>query len=255
MNKYTVIAAVLGVSVVYWMYAEYPALTGETTAPVAQTAAISRPAVPAAPIPQAPEDAAKFSDGTQFDDGTEMVLGIPVRKDRNCTVEFKDYVTPTGEMFSAYTCTPNEPRPPHVYANYSNETLESMAYSDAVAAALLGQRLIEEDTGKSYELLIRASALEGGNVEHIVWLADMAFNPTALNGEPQIENLEGRYELAALSTHLGHDPIPAAFLRHELVSAGVDEKRLSELDRRADGLLKKMQDIQRTVIGQVTIGG
>jgi len=86
---------------------------------------------------------------------TEIVLGMPVLKDRNCRVELKDYVTTYGEMFSAYSCTPNTPTSAHIYADYDNVTLANMAYSDADAAALLGRRYVGKDTGKSYELLIR----------------------------------------------------------------------------------------------------
>src|SRR5210317_995585 len=72
-----------------------------------------------------------------LDDGTEVVLGLRVRKDRDCTVEFKDYVTPDGDMFSAWSCTPESPSSPHKYQHYDDTTLEVMAWSDADAAALL----------------------------------------------------------------------------------------------------------------------
>ena len=249
MKKYTVIAAVLGVSVAYWFHAEKPESADVGPVEKARTVRLSRPEALPPAAAQEPEAT------VEFDVGTEMVLGIRVRKDRQCTVELNDYVTPDGEMFSAYTCTPHNPSPPHIYAEYDNETLANMSWSDAEAAALLGQRLIEKNTGRSFELLIRAAALEGGNVERLAWLADMAFNPTALNGEPQVHNLEGRYALAKLSTHLGDHPATATILKQELVNAGVDERRLAELDSHAAALLRKMQDIQRTVIGEVTIGG
>ena len=114
----------------------------------------------------APQQFTAIADTAQptpiVDDGTEVVLGLRVRKDRDCRVELKDYVTTSGEMFSAYSCTPNQPVPPHIYSDYDNATLDVMSYADADAAALLGQRLIHKDTRKSYELLIRATALDGG---------------------------------------------------------------------------------------------
>lgn len=204
--------------------------------------------------PITPHAAPELEQVVDADDGTEVVLGIRVRKDRKCTVELKDYVTPDGRMFSAYTCTPNEPRPAHPYAHYDNETLANMSWSDAEAAALLGQRLIDQDTGRSYELLIRATALDG-DTRHISWLADMAFNPTAVNGEPHVANLEGRYELAELNARLGSDPVLPMTLRRDLANAGISEGRFSELDARADALLHVMQDIQRDVFGEVRIGG
>jgi hypothetical protein len=188
------------------------------------------------------------------DDDSEVVLGVRVRKDRNCRVELKDYVTTNGEMFSAYSCTPNIPPPRHIYADYDNETLASMAYADADAAALLGQRLIHKDTHKSYQLLIRAAALDGGKVEHIAWLSDQAFGAIAINGEPQVANLQRQYELAALATRLGGGPGKTRYLKNELIRIGVDDDQLDLLDMRADALLQSMRDIQRTVLGEVTIG-
>jgi len=185
---------------------------------------------------------------------TEIVLGIPVLKDRDCRVELKDYVTTKGEMFSAYSCTPNNPALAHVYADYSDETLAEMAYSDGDAAALLGRRYIGKDTGKSYELLIRASALQGGKVEHLTWLAEQAFGVIVIDGEPQLRNLQYQYELAALASRLGDKPGKATYLKQELLRNGVDEVQLDALNLRVDALLQSMRDIQRTVLGEVTIG-
>jgi hypothetical protein len=246
MNRIIIVISALAVAMAYSIYVnpDEPAALPETASTIAKPGL--SPIVPdATPEPEQIVDA---------DDGTEVVLGIRVRKDRKCTVELKDYVTPDGRMFSAYSCTPNEPRPAHPYADYDNETLANMSWSDAEAAALLGQRLIDQDTGRSYELLIRATALDG-DTRHIAWLADMAFNPTAVNGEPHVANLEGRYKLAELNARLGSDPVLPKVLKHELANAGVDKSRLSELEARADALLRVMQDIQREVYGEVRIGG
>lgn len=189
------------------------------------------------------------------DDETELVFGLRVRKDRDCRVELKDYVTPAGDMFSAYSCTPEPPSSQHKYADYDNQTLESMAYADADAAALLGQRLIDSDTGKSYELLIRAAALDGGNLDHIAWLADQAFGTVAVDGEPQIQNLQRRYELAALVARLNNDPEISDHLRNELIDLGITDSALARMDARVGELLESMQDIQRLVQGEVTLGG
>ena len=246
MNRIVIFIAVLGAAATYSVYSNLD----EHSAPAKPVPGAAKPVSGRA----APAISPKHEPVAENDDGTEVVLGIRVRKDRKCTVELKDYVTPDGRMFSAYTCTPNEPRPAHPYAHYDDETLAGMSWSDAEAAALLGQRLIDRDTGRSYELLIRATALDG-DTRHISWLADMAFNPTAMNGEPHIANLEGRYELAELNARLGTDPVLASALKRELAIAGVDEDRLLELDARADALLRVIQDIQRDVFGEVRNGG
>lgn len=191
----------------------------------------------------------------EFDDGTEVVLGIRVRKDRNCEVELKDYVTSEGEMFSAYSCTPLAPAPDHEYRHYDNKTLAAMSYSDAEASALLGRRLIQTDTGRAYELLIRASALDGGNVEHIAWLADQAYGTVEINGEPQVGNLKRLYELATLAARIGHSPARSEYLRNELIRTGTSRDQLNELDKRAEELFRSMREVQQTVLGEITIGG
>jgi hypothetical protein len=246
MNRIIIVITALAAAIAYSIYVN----PDESAALPERASAGAEPGF----SPIVPDAAPEPEQIVDADDGTEVVLGIRVRKDRKCTVELKDYVTPDGRMFSAYTCTPNEPRPAHPYAHYDNETLANMSWSDAEAAALLGQRLIDQDTGRSYELLIRATALDG-DTRHIAWLADMAFNPTAVNGEPHVANLEGRYKLAELNARLGSDPVLPKVLRRELSSAGVGKDRLSELDARADALLRVMQDIQREVYGEVRIGG
>jgi len=247
MIKKIAIAAVLCASAAYFIYPDVIDAPGET--PARQAHASNEPAAsqPVATKRYEPEQPALD------DDGTELVLGVRVRKDRNCRVELKDYVTTAGEMFSAYSCTPNNPPPPHIYADYDNATLASMSYADADAAALLGHRLIGKDTRKSYQLLIRAAALDGGNVEHIAWLADQAFGAIAVNGKPQVANLKQQYKLAALATRLGDNPAKTHHLKNELIKIGVNEAQLGSLDKRADALLQSMRGIQRTVLGKVTI--
>ena len=242
------IATVLGAAAAYFIYPEFIDAPGEASAGQAHSSDKPRPQQPAATGRHEPVQT------VLADDGTEVVLGLRVRKDRNCRVELKDYVTTGGEMFSAYSCTPNTPAPPHIYADYDNETLAGMAYADADAAALLGHRLIDKDARKSYQLLIRAAALDGGKIEHIAWLSDQAFGAIAINGEPQVANLQRQYELAALATRLGDAPGKANYLKNELIRIGVDDDQLAVLDMRVDALLHSMRDIQRTVLGEVTIG-
>ena len=249
MIRIITVTTVLGVSAAYFIYIGQFDTPIDTPAEHIHPSNVPTPEHPVATSLDEPGQAAAN------DDGTEVVLGLRVRKDRNCRVELKNYVTTDGEMFSAYSCTPNEPKPPHQYAEYDNATLATMAYADADAAALLGRRLIGKDTRKSYELLIRASALDGGNIEHLAWLSDQAFGAVAINGKPQVANLKRRYELAALAAQLGDDPGKAGYLKNELIRVGVAEDQLNSLDLRVSALLQSMREIQQTVIGEVTIGG
>ncbi len=243
------IVAVLGASAAYLIYPDFIDAPGYTSA--GQTHPNNKP-TPQQPVATSHQELERT---LISDDDSEVVLGVRVRKGRNCRVELNDYVTTNGEMFSAYSCSPNTPRPRHIYADYDNETLTSMSYADADAAALLGQRLIHKDTHRSYQLLIRAAALDGGKVEHIAWLSDQAFGAIAINGEPQVANLRRQYELAALAARLGDGPGKTRYLKNELTRIGVDDDQIDSLDIRVDALLQSMRDIQRTVLGEVTIGG
>jgi hypothetical protein len=242
------IATVLGASVAYLTHLYFIDAPGDTSAGHPHPGNNTEPELPAATSHYEPKPAPIANNGT------EVVLGLRVRRDRNCRVELKDNVTTEGAMFSAYSCTPINPAPPHIYAEYDNETLATMAYADADAAALLGRRLIDRDVGKSYQLLLRASALAGGKLEHIAWLSDQAFGAVAINGEPQVDNLKRQYELAALAIRLGDVPGRTNYLRNELFRIGVGKDQLKILDMRVDALLRSMRDIQRTVLGEVTIG-
>jgi hypothetical protein len=241
-------AALLGVLAAIYLYVAPDDMPGQTV-PEPQAQLRIAPGKDAGWVA---EDGAETAE--EFDDRYEMVLGISVRKDRKCTVELKDYVTPDGEMFQAYSCTPNNPPPPHPYADYDNATLEAMAYSDADAAALLGQRLIGQDNGKSYQMLVRATALDG-DVTHLHWLADQAFSAVKINDEVQVDNLKRRYELTALAARLGGNPANPYYWKNELVNAGVAEADIAVLDSQVERLLRKVQDIQLTVFGEVRHGG
>jgi hypothetical protein len=185
---------------------------------------------------------------------TETVLGLSVRKDRRCRVELRDYVTPAGEMFSAFSCSPRAARQPHPYAHYDDGSLEILAWSDAEAAALLGRRLTGADRDKAYEMLVRATALDG-DTTHLAWLADQAFSAIRIDGDLNVFNVERRYELAELASRLGGDPTTSRYLRSLLVDAGLSDARLEALDSRVVTLLDSVRDIQRAVHGKARHGG
>jgi hypothetical protein len=235
MIKLLTITATLGLALAIYLYG---GVDGTKTAPKPQPVPVSA--------------AAKAAD--QDGDSTEVVLGLRVRKDRNCTVELRDYVTTEGEMFSAWSCTPDEEPAPHPYAHYDDATLELMAWADAEAAALLGRRLLGHDSDKSYELLIRAAALDG-NIQHLHWLADQAFSAVQINDEIQVPNIKRRYELAALASHFGDDPENALAYRNVLLDAGVDARQMDELDAHVDEQLRTVRAIQLAVFGEVRYGG
>ena len=246
MKKAIALAAALGTGAAAYLATDTVSqtTTGEGTHPAAT------PPLAAAP-PRAPADTDSVAPNTA---ASEIVLGVRVRKDRNCKVELNDYVTTGGEVFSAYRCTPRTPRPPHPYAHYDNGSLEVLAYADPEAAALLGKRLAGDDRDTSYAMLLRAAALDG-DVSHLAWLADQAYSTVRFNGALQVDNIKRRYELAALASRLGGDPSAPQFLRDLLVDAGINAHGLRRLDDRVEQLLESMHNIQRAVYGEIRYGG
>ena len=242
MNKYSLTAVMLLAATAAWLY-------HSRTQPA--------PAFSAADTPQAPEAhtpvARPAMPGSSVEDN-ETVLAVRARKDRNCNLELRDYVSPGGEMFSAYTCTPIERPAPHPYEHYTNDSLETLAYSDAQAAALLGKRLAGDDHDRSYEMLIRATALDG-NADHLAWLGDVSFGTYRIDGQLQVDAVKRRYELAALAAQLGEDPEFSLFLRDELLAAGVSDEQVGQLDAQGQALRERIRDIQVTVYGEVRHGG
>ncbi len=246
MNKAKILSAVLGLAAAAFLAVD----TAEKEPP----RGISLPDRSAAPSPAAVPIDAEPRNGGLSASATNEATGLPGRTDRRCELELGDYVAPSGETFSAYRCTPEAPAQPHPYAHYDNGSLEQLAYADSEAAALLGRRLIGSDPAKSYEMLLRATALSG-ELGHLAWLSDQAYSTVRIDGDLQIINVKRRYELAALAAQLGGDPAAAQFFRNELIGAGLGADGLAPLDARVDELLHAVHEVQRTVFGKVRYGG
>ncbi len=106
---------------------------------------------------------------------TEIVMGIEVRKDRECAVQRHYVDLGNGTVTDAYSCVPNE-SVSHDYDRYSDEELRVLSYSDARAASILGKRLVEVDLAESRRLLLRAVALKPANLDPVMWLAAQAYS-------------------------------------------------------------------------------
>src|SRR5210317_2066381 len=62
--------------------------------------------------------------------GTEIVHGLRVRKDRNCTIEPRFIDIGDGNVVKAFACVPHAEPGPGFYDIYDNATLAKLAYSD-----------------------------------------------------------------------------------------------------------------------------
>ena len=184
----------------------------------------------------------------ELDENTEIVHGLRVRKDRNCTVELNYVDTGDGNPIEAYSCTPTQPAEPDELDQYNNETLAGMSYSDASAAAALGKRLAESDLESARELLIRSAALRPENPQPMLWLASAYYGLVAVNGEPAIDEMMENYVLARLAEELGTSGA-ANSIQDQLVGAGFHDKDFLQLEDVVKAELITIREIQLEVTG------
>lgn len=183
------------------------------------------------------------------DSVVEIVHGLPVRKNRNCTVELHYLDIGNGKVVEAYSCTPNQPPEPWEYDEYGNETLAGMSYSDPVAAVVLGKRLADYEPERARRLLMRSVALSPKNTNPILWLASANYGLIAVNGEPAIGEMSENYLLARVAEELGTSGA-AASIREQLIEAGFQEKDFLELEMEVSVDLFEVREIQLEVTGQ-----
>ena len=182
--------------------------------------------------------------------GTEIVMGIPVLKERNCTVTRHYIDLGNGIVTEAFSCVPHE-KVPGEYDLYSNDELAVLAYSDAKAASTLGKRLIGRDSRQSREWMLRAVALEPGNVEPVMWLASQAYS---LRGDSKAAKIAtaNAYVITNTARALG-STADIDWIVEDLQQAGFSEEGFAFLDKSVKSDLRTIRDIQLDVFGHSTI--
>ena len=155
-----------------------------------------------------------------------------------------------GNALAGETCA----RSPH--HEYSNETLEILAYSDAEAARVLALRLRHSDFSRAIQLALRSIALSGGDTQVLV-SAEVWRLPQTEHGPTPLETVSHQYVMNALRTLVRHgdlQPYPAYVNRiRELADDG--DATLEELDRFVYQLYDDVRQLERDITGNSTIGG
>jgi hypothetical protein len=186
---------------------------------------------------------------------TEIVMGIEVRKDRNCTVTRRYVDMGDGTVVEAFSCERNEPVTVGAYDIYTNDELAEMTYADAGASEELGKRLAGTKPAASRTLMLRAVALSDGRVEPLLWLAAQSYSMTSRNGEASTESLKQAYILNTVAAKLGTDAPGAKRLRRLLEDAGLDDRAIDALHLSVVKDLQFIRDVQVQVIGTTTVEG
>lgn len=187
----------------------------------------------------------------------EMVLGINVRKDRNCTVEVREITDlETGKNRRIYTCTPNSIADIDPYTTYSDEVLAGMAYGDPHAAEVLGLRkLVSTDPAVEAEglkLLLRAVALS--NSTHGIALAvNTRYSHVSTDDQIHLDTVSQLYVLGEISNTITPNSMTTDHYADLLLSGGLDEQAIEKLRQHSQEILSEMAGVQTEITGNTDI--
>jgi hypothetical protein len=187
------------------------------------------------------------------DDEVDIALGGSWRSSDCTFVTVQVVKVPSGEMVEALDCQRTSPKPVHAYESYANEALESLAYSDPIAALVLGRRLAATKPEETWNLMIRSSALLGGDPRPIRWLATNSFNQVRRNGEMAKETIQLRYVLDSLSRKLENTPGQSFDFREHYLRSSLSDTDFDRMDHMVNALLNQMKAIEEETTGRNTI--
>ena len=105
-------------------------------------------------------------------------------------------------------------------------------------------------------LVIRASALSGGDVSPIQKYSDYYPHASRVDGVPVLKTIHVKYVLAAVVEILGAEFNNLEMRRHAVLSNSKNpDATLRNLDAQVDQIIAQMRAIQMEVFGEATIGG
>ncbi len=185
------------------------------------------------------------------DSETEIVMGLRVRKDRNCTVRQHMVDLGNGLVTDAYSCDPPEVEQP--FANHSDADLLVLSYGDAAAAEELGKRLLfQQDEGAANEMMLRAVALNPDDVNPLLYLMTQT---GSLRGDaPGARQAVGNAYIITKTAGYFDPSVTTRWLEADLIEYRFFPEHIEKLDRIVDGNLERMRAVQIEVFGSSRIG-
>jgi hypothetical protein len=174
----------------------------------------------------------------------------------DCTVVENFVANPDGTATPLYSCQPARVKPPHPYTGYSTEALASLAYADADAARILGMRLRHDDETAALSLIVRASALAGGDPAAILEYANAYPRPSAIDGSPVRKTVHVQFVLGSVADMLGAGASNVAYWEARIREKSADaDREIDLLRKQARAIVVEMQRIQLDVTGSTDVGG
>jgi hypothetical protein len=189
------------------------------------------------------------------DDEVDIALGGSWENDDCTYVTVQVLKVPSGELVDAVECQRSSPKLTHEYESWSDETLSALTYSDPIACLVLGRRTARMHPKMSWDLMIRSSALLGGDTRPIRWLATNSFNQVKANGEMATGTLQRRYVLDTLADRLEGNQDLSFNFREDHLRKSMSDDDFERLNRMVDTLLHNMKVIEEETTGESTIRG
>jgi hypothetical protein len=175
---------------------------------------------------------------------------------RSCDIVSQYLPNGDGTAIEVLSCERGEAAPRHPYEAYPTDALESLAYADAEAAAVLSRRWRESDTAAAMSMAVRAAALAGGDAAPIVAFANAYPEPTAVDDVPVRRTVHVKYVLGTVTKLLGDERHSTPYFEAVIRRYSEEpDREIALLQERAQQLLEEMRQIQLDVTGTSTIGG
>ena len=196
--------------------------------------------------------------GDTLSSDTEMVMGLRVKKDRDCVVTLHYLPQPDGSLMKAFSCVEISVTP-RAMAHYTDAALKELAYSDAVASYELGRRMItrEGQQEEATQYLLRSIALD--TTQDNKWLSPI-YEITSERFSNQFSEEHGlnmrrnAYVFHSLAATLDESYNWKKQMGLErLLDAGLDLAQIAELENETLDLLDSLIEIQMTVMGESAI--
>lgn len=177
-------------------------------------------------------------------------------QDDGCEIVTRYIANGDGTVRELISCERLNPKQKHPYESYSNEALEALAYADAKAAEVLGIRLRDRDLAKSMSLMIRASALQGGDSKPLVQFFNSYPHAHEIDGVPVAKTIRTKFVLSAVVDLLSADTFYAGPWEDKVRRYSSDpESEIAQLYQQAIQIIEEMRQIELEVTGSSTIGG